>query len=341
MAQTEPIELIQLPHNKKQQEEIYSQGHSENVVKTPRTQSESSDDERLLSDSDQFECYRKFFNTIRCSEISCRGVSLAWKGPFQHQKGLIIIGGILLFLAVASLSAVFTSISYRSGLKVTERCPMLNLTDGLNVQCTNANKMESVCYFACTNGKKLSGGTHSVCNHSNLWSSEIPYCTIRDCPSLTLPDDMEIKCSNDNKVGSTCTFACTGDKIIEGKTYTSCNESNHWTSAPPRCCISWKSLMDDLSVIPFTTLKVDYAEAHINCNVKLIFNNFEIKYECTCKDVLIDHSQTCHYWNSPLGSCKHALSFLVRDMNKIDPDRFPVPCDPENMDKRCDRSLDK
>ncbi|CAK8688525.1 unnamed protein product [Clavelina lepadiformis] len=113
-------------------------------------------------------------------------------------------------------------------------------------------------------------------------------------------------------------------------------------SAGPRfffSCLSWESLMDSMNVLPYTNFHVKYGDVNVKCYTKISFNNLELNYNCNCRDVSTERSQTCHFRRSSSGSCEHALSFLVRDMNKIDPARYPVPCDPENMEKECERSL--
>ncbi|XP_076814024.1 uncharacterized protein LOC143460415 [Clavelina lepadiformis] len=160
-----------------------------------------------------------------------------------------------------------------------------------------------------------------------------------ECPVLTLKNDLKMECSNGDKIGSICTFTCTGDKKVLGEGNISCNESSLWSSAAPNCCLSWKSLMDSLNVLPYTNFHVKYGDANVKCYTKISFINLELNYNCNCKDVSTERSQTCHFRRSSSGSCEHALSFLVRDMNKIDPARYPSPCDPENIKKECDRSL--
>ncbi|CAK8688583.1 unnamed protein product [Clavelina lepadiformis] len=325
------IELTQLPREDNQQIEIDYPPNSEYSLNNADGPSLPEDDQRLLSDA-EIKGGGNIFGTSKCLDIFCRGIYNKWK-EFSGLQRWFIIGVPLFLLFAAAMIPIFISNSHE--------CPTLNLTNGLKMKCVNGYKIGSVCDFACTGNALLQGVSKITCERSNLWSSRIPSCKRKECSVITLPDDTEMKCSDDNKVESICNFSCTGDKIIEGSSKTRCNETSLWSTRTPTCkkgCISWRPFIHRFDVTPYKSFNVKYYEANIKCKSSLRLVNLKFVSYCECRDLLSDNLYICHFWASPSGSCEHALSYLVREMNRIDPSRYPMPCDPESMYKKCDNS---
>jgi len=112
----------------------------------------------------------------------------------------------------------------------------------LNVE----NEVGTICFFECSEGYYLSDEYISTCELENgdraVYDRPPPTCEKKivkeTCPEQTPLRRVKPNCSNQDKVGSTCTFTCEHEiyKFEPGSIkQNECLENGSWSSAPP-CC---------------------------------------------------------------------------------------------------------
>nr|XP_002125315.1 P-selectin [Ciona intestinalis] len=99
----------------------------------------------------------------------------------------------------------------------------------------------SVCSFTCNRGYRLQGDVTSTCiadanNATAAFNNPVPVCVPTTCnPPQRAPGNGRVTCTNDNLLGSVCTFSCRGGYFLSGSQRTTCGADNSWDNAPPTC----------------------------------------------------------------------------------------------------------
>uniref|UniRef100_H2ZPL3 Sushi domain-containing protein n=1 Tax=Ciona savignyi TaxID=51511 RepID=H2ZPL3_CIOSA len=99
----------------------------------------------------------------------------------------------------------------------------------------------SVCSFTCNRGYRLQGDARSTCrmvadNSSASFDNPVPTCVPTICrPAQRAPSNGGIVCTDENRVGSVCTFSCRRGYFLSGSTTTTCADDFTWNNSPPIC----------------------------------------------------------------------------------------------------------
>nr|XP_002129893.1 P-selectin-like isoform X1 [Ciona intestinalis]XP_026692609.1 P-selectin-like isoform X2 [Ciona intestinalis] len=110
--------------------------------------------------------------------------------------------------------------------------------------CDKGNYIESECSFRCNVGYRLEGSETSVCQNDETWSNAAPECQPILCPPPHVaPPNGNVKCTNNNLLGSRCRFKCNKDYALVGDRLSTCVESNNrpydsdgvWNTPAPKC----------------------------------------------------------------------------------------------------------
>ena len=56
-----------------------------------------------------------------------------------------------------------------------------NISEGLQLMCTDDNFVGSACLFYCQDGAILNGVSVAICNEDGTWSDTIPSCESLSC----------------------------------------------------------------------------------------------------------------------------------------------------------------
>lgn len=69
------------------------------------------------------------------------------------------------------------------------------------------------------------------CLPNGAWSGQTPDCVRERCPDLTPPSDVIMNCSDENKIGSNCTFSCNQDSNLVGSRWRECTITGTWSNS--------------------------------------------------------------------------------------------------------------
>ncbi|XP_047657900.1 uncharacterized protein LOC113647597 [Tachysurus fulvidraco] len=120
--------------------------------------------------------------------------------------------------------------------KVVE-CPALQTPQNGIVSCTDPTLSKgSICSFTCSEGFNLEGALSTECTEAGEWSTNIPSCTVVECPALQTPQNGIVSCTDPTlSKGSICNFTCSEGFNLEGALSTECTEAGEWSTNIPSC----------------------------------------------------------------------------------------------------------
>nr|XP_039271172.1 sushi, von Willebrand factor type A, EGF and pentraxin domain-containing protein 1-like [Styela clava] len=118
------------------------------------------------------------------------------------------------------------------------KCKVIKVPSHGSMECTNANKFESVCSFKCDYGYELFGMQETECLATETFSKPPPSCREIICPKnfLNVPNG-KVSCTNDNKLASRCMYKCdVGYQLTtESVDVVECLETYTWDEEKPKC----------------------------------------------------------------------------------------------------------
>ncbi|XP_067119643.1 sushi, von Willebrand factor type A, EGF and pentraxin domain-containing protein 1-like isoform X2 [Centruroides vittatus] len=155
---------------------------------------------------------------------------------FSCDEGYILVGETSTTCRGDKTFATWTSL-----LPTCERlrCPSIQTPENVNIQCTNKEYWGSVCSFICDEGYALIGKSSVSCEGSKhaSWSASIPTCERLKCPSIQIPENVNVQCSDKEYWGSICSFVCDEGYELIGESSVLCEGNKHinWSASIPTC----------------------------------------------------------------------------------------------------------
>ncbi|XP_030583792.1 P-selectin [Archocentrus centrarchus] len=124
---------------------------------------------------------------------------------------------------------------------LAKKCPTLNSPDHGSIVCSDPHgefSFGSRCTTICDDGFVLNGTAVTECTSMSTWSTDIPYCLAKKCPTLNSPDHGSVVCSDPHgefSFGSRCTTTCDEGFVLNGTAVTECSSTTNWTTDIPYC----------------------------------------------------------------------------------------------------------
>ncbi|XP_034533694.1 P-selectin [Notolabrus celidotus] len=122
-----------------------------------------------------------------------------------------------------------------------KRCPTLSSPSHGSMFCSGPHgdlHFGSRCTSTCEEGFDLDGTADTDCTSLGRWSTDIPKCLAKKCPTLSSPSHGSLSCSGPHgefRFASQCTSTCNRGFILNGTAETVCTSLGEWTSDRPRC----------------------------------------------------------------------------------------------------------
>nr|XP_026693330.1 P-selectin-like isoform X1 [Ciona intestinalis] len=121
-------------------------------------------------------------------------------------------------------------------------CVNLNAPRFGTINCNFLGRFQQ-CSFTCLPGYLLEGKRRITCGSNLFWVSAPPICVKIDCqPAYEELENGGVSCSNENHLGSQCTFQCDAGFTLNGTTTTYCDASivegvnvGMWRLPAPTC----------------------------------------------------------------------------------------------------------
>ncbi|XP_035767785.1 P-selectin, partial [Neolamprologus brichardi] len=124
---------------------------------------------------------------------------------------------------------------------LAKKCPTLNSPAHGSIICSDAHgdfSFGSRCTTTCDEGFILNGTAVTECTAMSNWSTDVPHCLARRCPTLNSPSHGSLVCSNPHReysFASVCTSTCAEGFVLNGTAITECTPQGRWNRAVPRC----------------------------------------------------------------------------------------------------------
>ncbi|XP_062280435.1 P-selectin [Scomber scombrus] len=124
---------------------------------------------------------------------------------------------------------------------LARRCPTLNFPPHGSFVCADPHgefSFGSHCTSACEEGFVLNGTADTECTYVGTWSTDIPCCLAKRCPTLNSPPHGSLACSGPHgafSFGSHCMSTCEEGFVLNGTADTECNSQGSWSTDIPRC----------------------------------------------------------------------------------------------------------
>ncbi|XP_062308851.1 P-selectin [Osmerus eperlanus] len=123
-----------------------------------------------------------------------------------------------------------------------QECLTLNSApSGGSMNCSDPialNSFNSTCEFRCDEGFELKGPEKIQCDHTGLWTGNVPNCTVVRCPILSSPPLGNMSCVHSLasfSFTSTCSFRCEEGYSLTGDHTLTCLPAGQWTNHTPAC----------------------------------------------------------------------------------------------------------
>ncbi|KAG8187123.1 hypothetical protein JTE90_004869 [Oedothorax gibbosus] len=115
-------------------------------------------------------------------------------------------------------------------------CPSVQVPSGSTSGSCNPGIPGQSCTITCQAGYTLVGNPTIFCQTDGQWSSGIPSCNVRSCPSLLAPSNggTSGQC-NPGSVGQSCSFLCNGGYTLVGQSTLVCGSDGRWSGNAPVC----------------------------------------------------------------------------------------------------------
>ena len=92
--------------------------------------------------------------------------------------------------------------------------------------------------FSCDIGYELEGNETALCQANGQWSSNIPLCSIIDCPDPGTPNNGHQNSSNFS-YGASISFTCNVGYELSGNSVIICEGGKKWNGSIPTCNITY------------------------------------------------------------------------------------------------------
>ncbi|XP_028259918.1 P-selectin [Parambassis ranga] len=121
------------------------------------------------------------------------------------------------------------------------RCPSLTSAPHGSLFCSDPHgefSFGSQCKTACEEGFSLNGTADTDCTSAGKWSTDIPKCRAKRCPTLTPPAHGSVVCSDlhgEFSFGSLCMLSCVEGFNLNGTNNTECTSMGTWNREIPHC----------------------------------------------------------------------------------------------------------
>ncbi|CAK8682038.1 unnamed protein product [Clavelina lepadiformis] len=201
-------------------------------------------------------------------------------------------------------------------------------------ECTeDGMKVGTVCNFECDDGRYLSGIKSSECVRglgTPIFTNPPPRCLPMECPLLRAPRHGAMSCSRGSRVGSRCTFSCTGIHERFGPRVIVCRRNAKWSSEPPTC-VNVFCPRRNPPVNGRVSCSLDNLENTI-CDFECVNNNFRLvgSPSATCLDV--DDDDLGGRWSHEVPDCELKVCPAI-----LSPINGYVSCsDESNINSQCD-----
>ncbi|XP_069006406.1 P-selectin [Embiotoca jacksoni] len=122
-----------------------------------------------------------------------------------------------------------------------KECPTLNSTPHGSLTCSDPHgefSFGSRCTTTCEEGFVLNGMADTECTSLSTWSTDIPHCLAKKCPTLISPPHGAILCSDPHgefSFGSQCMTTCEEGFLLNGTADTECTSQGTWSTNLPHC----------------------------------------------------------------------------------------------------------
>ncbi|CBY06820.1 unnamed protein product [Oikopleura dioica] len=132
----------------------------------------------------------------------------------------------------------------------------------------------------------MSGNNTRECTAEGGWTGTTPKCIRESCIPMNPDPELTMSCSDENKVGSNCTFTCPPDQNLIGSKWRECTSTGQWTNTLPVCrqCSHLKSDLVFIIDGSWSVGNVNFRKA--KDFMKSLVNPFEIGWDYTRVSVL-------------------------------------------------------
>ncbi|XP_013766562.1 P-selectin [Pundamilia nyererei] len=124
---------------------------------------------------------------------------------------------------------------------LAKKCTPISSPSHGSISCSDPNgsfSFASVCTSTCDEGFLLNGTSSTECTSMGMWTTDIPPCLAKKCPTLNSPAHGAIICSDPHgefSFGSRCTTTCDEGFILNGTAVTECTAMSNWSTDIPHC----------------------------------------------------------------------------------------------------------
>ncbi|XP_039985252.1 P-selectin isoform X2 [Xiphias gladius] len=148
------------------------------------------------------------------------------------------------FLLNGTASAECTSLSTWSTdipRCLAKKCPTLNSPTHGSLSCSDLHgefSFGSRCRSTCEEGFLMNGTAETECTSVGTWSTGIPHCLAKKCPTLNSPTHGSLSCSDlhgEFSFGSRCRSTCEEGFLMNGTAETECTSVGTWSTGIPHC----------------------------------------------------------------------------------------------------------
>uniref|UniRef100_A0A3Q1FSF9 Selectin P n=1 Tax=Acanthochromis polyacanthus TaxID=80966 RepID=A0A3Q1FSF9_9TELE len=124
---------------------------------------------------------------------------------------------------------------------LAKRCSGLKSPPHGSLICSKPHgefSFRSRCTTTCEEGFILNGTAVTECTSLGTWSTDIPHCLAKRCPTLKSPPHGSSICSKPHgefSFGSRCTTTCKEGFLLTGTADTECTSAGKWNEDIPQC----------------------------------------------------------------------------------------------------------
>ncbi|XP_034079487.1 P-selectin isoform X3 [Gymnodraco acuticeps] len=133
---------------------------------------------------------------------------------------------------------------------LAQRCPTLSSPSHGSLVCSDPHgefSFTSRCVSTCEEGFLLNGTADTECTSLGTWSTDIPRCLAKRCPTLSSPSHGSIVCSDSHgefSFSSQCMSTCEEGFLLNGTADTECTSLGTWSTELPHCLARPCPLLD-------------------------------------------------------------------------------------------------
>ncbi|KAH3889331.1 hypothetical protein DPMN_013385 [Dreissena polymorpha] len=175
-------------------------------------------------------------------------------------------------------------------------CPTLTAPSNGAVDLSDGLLYEDIATFSCNTGYAMVGTSTRQCLATKLWSGESPTCQIKNCGSLTYPDNGLVLTVHGTEYLKIANYSCNQGYIISGVSTRTCLSSGIWSASPPTCVI-----LDCGPVANITQGTLTYSPANSKQYGSTVFYDCNDGYEI--KEVSSRVCEANGLWSGTQPSC--------------------------------------